>query len=258
MTAPFHVGSAGYSACSATASPTPERTQRSGSFRKRRSSGMSELSPQGGSEGYGACDDEVRVERCGKSAPDGWRLSVAVNSIRSNTGMGAGGPTPKAGPAAPGVAGAYRQRCVEIDDCQIQNPAYSLARTRRGPGESQGLFPIDTGTAARCTGRCSGGTAPGSERPDTARLRVEGDDPPHRVHPQLPEGGCIGLHGRHLLTVPKCTSDFPESPPAPCPARRPPALPRPPYRRRCRAFLASGCGLPTRRCRRRRRPRAWR
>ena len=130
---------------------------------------MSELSPQGGSEGYGACDDEVRVERCGKSAPDGWRLSVAVNSIRSNTGMGAGGPTPKAGPAAPGVAGAYRQRCVEIDDCQIQNPAYSLARTRRGPGESQGLFPIDTGTAARCTGRCSGGTAPGSERPGTAR-----------------------------------------------------------------------------------------
>ena len=169
MTAPFHVGSAGYSACSATASPTPERTQRSGFFRKRRSSGISELSPQGGSEGYGACDDEVRVERCGKSAPDGWRLSVAVNSIRSNTGMGAGGPTPKAGPAAPGVAGAYRQRCVEIDDCQIQNPAYSLARTRRGPGESQGLFPIDTGTAARCTGRCSGGTAPGSERPDTAR-----------------------------------------------------------------------------------------
>ena len=65
----------------------------------------------------------VRVERCGKSAPIGWRLSDAVNSIRSNTGMGAGGPTPKAGPAAPGVAGAYRQRCVEIDDCQIQNPA---------------------------------------------------------------------------------------------------------------------------------------
>ena len=94
---------------------------------------MSELSPQGGSEGYGACDDEVRVERCGKSAPDGWRLSVAVNSIRSNTGMGAGGPTPKAGPAAPGVAGAYRQRCVEIDDCQIQNPAYSFARIDTAP-----------------------------------------------------------------------------------------------------------------------------
>jgi len=34
-------------------------------------------------------DDEVRVERCGKSAPDGWEQSVAVNSIRSNTGMGA-------------------------------------------------------------------------------------------------------------------------------------------------------------------------
>ena len=59
---------------------------------------MSELSPQGGSEGYGACDDEVRVERCGKSAPDGWRLSVAVNSIRSNTGMGAGGSDPQGWP----------------------------------------------------------------------------------------------------------------------------------------------------------------
>ena len=46
---------------------------------------MSELSPQGGSEGYGACDDEVRVERCGKSAPDGVEASIAVNSIRSNT-----------------------------------------------------------------------------------------------------------------------------------------------------------------------------
>ena len=45
----------------------------------------------------------VRVERCGKSAPDGWEQSVAVNSIRSNTGMGAGGNS-KAGPAAPGVA----------------------------------------------------------------------------------------------------------------------------------------------------------
>lgn len=82
----------------------------------------------------------VRVERRGKSSPIGWRLSDAVNSIRSNTGMGAGGPTLKAGPAAPGVAGAYRRRYVEIDDCLIQNPAYSLARTRRGPGESQGLF----------------------------------------------------------------------------------------------------------------------
>ena len=27
----------------------------------------------------------VRVEKCGKSALDGWELSVAVNSIRSNT-----------------------------------------------------------------------------------------------------------------------------------------------------------------------------
>jgi hypothetical protein len=39
--------------------------------------------------GYGACADEVRVERCGKSAPIGSRVSDAVNSIRSNTGMGA-------------------------------------------------------------------------------------------------------------------------------------------------------------------------
>lgn len=45
---------------------------------------MSELSPQGGSEGYGACDDEVRVERCGKSAPARRRLRGHVNPIRSN------------------------------------------------------------------------------------------------------------------------------------------------------------------------------
>ena len=54
--------------------------------------------------------------------------------------MGAGGPTPEAGPAAPGVAGACRQRYVEIDDCQIQNPAYSLAHTKRGPGSRRDLF----------------------------------------------------------------------------------------------------------------------
>ena len=41
------------------------------------------------SKGYGACAGEVRVERCGKSAPVGWEQSDAVNSIRSNTGMGA-------------------------------------------------------------------------------------------------------------------------------------------------------------------------
>ena len=46
---------------------------------------MSELSPQGGSEGCGACDDEVRVERRGKSSPGEWELLTAVNSIRSNT-----------------------------------------------------------------------------------------------------------------------------------------------------------------------------
>ena len=51
---------------------------------------MDELCRLRQSEGYEVCaDDGVRVERCGKSAPDGWELSVAVNSIRSNTGMGA-------------------------------------------------------------------------------------------------------------------------------------------------------------------------
>ena len=65
---------------------------------------MSELCRLRRSEGYGACDDVVRVEKCGKSALDGWEQSIAVNSIRSNTGMGAGASRPKVGPAAPGVA----------------------------------------------------------------------------------------------------------------------------------------------------------
>ena len=46
---------------------------------------MDELCRLRRSEGYGACNGAVRVERCGKSAPDGWEQSVAVNSIRSNT-----------------------------------------------------------------------------------------------------------------------------------------------------------------------------
>ena len=46
-------------------------------------------------ERYGACADEVRVERRGKSSPIGWRQSDAVNSIRSNTVV-----THMAGPAA--------------------------------------------------------------------------------------------------------------------------------------------------------------
>ena len=46
---------------------------------------MNELSRLRGSERYAACDDAVRVERRGKSSPDGWEQSVAVNSIRSNT-----------------------------------------------------------------------------------------------------------------------------------------------------------------------------
>ena len=40
-------------------------------------------------KGYEACADEVRVERRGKSSPITWEHRDAVNSIRSNTGMGA-------------------------------------------------------------------------------------------------------------------------------------------------------------------------
>ena len=58
---------------------------------------MSELCLLGRSEGYEACADEVRVERRGKSSPDGWRLPIDVNSIRSNTVEGH-----TAGPAVPG------------------------------------------------------------------------------------------------------------------------------------------------------------
>ena len=48
---------------------------------------------------HGTCAGAVRVERWGKSSPDGAEVSIAVNSIRSNTGMGT-----LAGPAVPGVA----------------------------------------------------------------------------------------------------------------------------------------------------------
>ncbi len=51
--------------------------------------------PQGGTERNGISSGEVRVERCGKSAPGGWEQSAAVNSIRSNTGMGASGFVPE-------------------------------------------------------------------------------------------------------------------------------------------------------------------
>ena len=46
---------------------------------------MDELCRLRRSEGYGACNGVVRVERCGKSAPGGSRVPTAVNSIRSNT-----------------------------------------------------------------------------------------------------------------------------------------------------------------------------
>ena len=161
--------------------------------------------------------------------------------------MGAGGPTPKAGPAAPGVAGAYRRRYVEIDDCLIQNPAYSLARTRRGPGESQGLFwsllipVLPRGVLVDAAEE----QLPAVKGQVLApRLRVEGDDPPHRVHPQLPEGMRRRFLRRHLTTaLPTGPAAVPKSPPAGCPAMTPQSL-HPHSRRRCTASPASGCGRP--------------
>ena len=62
---------------------------------------MNELSCLHGSERYVACDD-ARVERRGKSSPDGWEQSAAVNSIRSNT---VGGHM-----AGPAVLGRWLER----------------------------------------------------------------------------------------------------------------------------------------------------
>ena len=58
---------------------------------------MSEFSCLHGNERYAACDDEVRMERRGKSSPDGVEAPIAVNSIRSNAVEGH-----MAGPAVPG------------------------------------------------------------------------------------------------------------------------------------------------------------
>ena len=58
---------------------------------------MNELWRLRRSERYGACIDEVMVERRGKSSPDGVEAPIAVNSIRSNAVEGH-----KAGPAVPG------------------------------------------------------------------------------------------------------------------------------------------------------------
>lgn len=57
----------------------PDGTQRSGSVGERTSSEMSELSPQGGSEGYGACEDADRfVEACHKLALTEYRLDTLI------------------------------------------------------------------------------------------------------------------------------------------------------------------------------------
>ena len=74
-------------------------------------------------ERYAARDDEVRMERRGKSSPDGWEQPIAVNSIRSNAVEGHTGR-----PGRPGEAARARQQWrVEIDGClKRQNPAYRL------------------------------------------------------------------------------------------------------------------------------------
>ena len=55
-----------YAPSSPNKTGAPNGTQRSGSVGERTSSGMSELSPQGGSEGYAACEDKDTrfVEAC--------------------------------------------------------------------------------------------------------------------------------------------------------------------------------------------------
>ncbi len=58
---------------------------------------MSELWRLRRSERYGACIHEEKVERWGKSPPDGVEAPIAVNSIRSNAVEGH-----EAGPAVPG------------------------------------------------------------------------------------------------------------------------------------------------------------
>ncbi len=58
---------------------------------------MNELWRLRRSERYGVCIDEEKVERRGKSSPDGVEAPIAVNSIRSNAVEGH-----KAGPAVPG------------------------------------------------------------------------------------------------------------------------------------------------------------
>ena len=86
----------------------------------------------------------VRVERCGKSAPDDGEPRIAVNSIRSNTVEEAHG--------WPGrfreVAGTSWQQGVKIDDCQIQNPAYSFSR-QTGTARRPRLFFSDVHAAGK-------------------------------------------------------------------------------------------------------------
>ena len=61
---------------------------------------MSELCRLRRSEGDGACIDEVRMERRGKSSPDGVEAPIAVNSIRSNAVEGRKGRPGRPGEVA--------------------------------------------------------------------------------------------------------------------------------------------------------------
>ncbi len=61
---------------------------------------MSSFSCLHGNERYAACDDAVRMERRGKSSPDGVEAPIAVNSIRSNAVEGHTGWPGRPGEAA--------------------------------------------------------------------------------------------------------------------------------------------------------------
>jgi len=75
----------------------PHEPSESGSCGERRNNVVTAFCRLRQNKGYEVCSDEVRVERRGKSSPDGWEQSVAVNSIRSNAVEGH-----MVGPTVPG------------------------------------------------------------------------------------------------------------------------------------------------------------
>ncbi len=71
---------------------------------------MSSFSCLHENERYAARDDEVRMERRGKSSPDGWEQPIAVNSIRSNAVEGHWPARPSRGGGLSAPATARRDR----------------------------------------------------------------------------------------------------------------------------------------------------